>query len=259
MMEDRPPLTSPDGSSNGNPIDRCPCPLYSRDSTQEHQEIPQENQRENPVKVEVKEEETYVMGDDPCKEEILPEISPDTRETRRDIKAEEEENVKIEEEEGTPEISPDTRETRYVVSEDKINHMRIKVEETSPEISPDGSSNGNRPERCPRPLYSQDSTQEHQEIPQEDQYKRLKNIKTEVTEKAEETNLRGDKSFKKEEIPPEISPDLRVTQRNVKAEAEEEKHMKAKGKAVLEIGMDGQYTLQNVKKKSHIFKWQNWR
>ncbi|CAI9557966.1 unnamed protein product, partial [Staurois parvus] len=44
MMENRPPLTSPDGSSNGNPPERCPCPLYSRDSTQEHQEIPQEDQ-----------------------------------------------------------------------------------------------------------------------------------------------------------------------------------------------------------------------
>ncbi|XP_040177512.1 uncharacterized protein LOC120909847 isoform X1 [Rana temporaria] len=38
MMEKRPPLTSPDGSSNGNPPERCPRPLYSRDSTQEHQE-----------------------------------------------------------------------------------------------------------------------------------------------------------------------------------------------------------------------------
>ncbi|PIO09903.1 hypothetical protein AB205_0189970, partial [Aquarana catesbeiana] len=36
MMENQPPLTSPDGSSNGNPPERCPRPLYSRDSTQEH-------------------------------------------------------------------------------------------------------------------------------------------------------------------------------------------------------------------------------
>ncbi|PIO23394.1 hypothetical protein AB205_0202190, partial [Aquarana catesbeiana] len=41
MMENQPPLTSPDGSSNGNPPERCPRPLYSRDSTQEDQEIPQ--------------------------------------------------------------------------------------------------------------------------------------------------------------------------------------------------------------------------
>ncbi|XP_077346347.1 gastrula zinc finger protein XlCGF66.1-like [Lithobates pipiens] len=29
MMDNQPPLTSPDGSSNGNPPERCPCPLYS--------------------------------------------------------------------------------------------------------------------------------------------------------------------------------------------------------------------------------------
>ncbi|CAI9602084.1 unnamed protein product [Staurois parvus] len=33
-----------DGSINGNPPERCPGPLYSRDSTQEHQEIPQKDQ-----------------------------------------------------------------------------------------------------------------------------------------------------------------------------------------------------------------------
>ncbi|CAI9532318.1 unnamed protein product [Staurois parvus] len=44
MMENRPPLASSDGSSNGNPPERCPRPLYSRDSTQDHQEIPQEHQ-----------------------------------------------------------------------------------------------------------------------------------------------------------------------------------------------------------------------
>ncbi|KAM5140519.1 uncharacterized protein ACMZJ9_014388, partial [Mantella aurantiaca] len=41
MMEKRPPLTSPDGSSNRIPPERCPRPLYSRDPTQE---IPQEDQ-----------------------------------------------------------------------------------------------------------------------------------------------------------------------------------------------------------------------
>ncbi|KAM5140550.1 uncharacterized protein ACMZJ9_014421 [Mantella aurantiaca] len=44
MMDNQPPLTSPDGSSNRNPPERCPRPLYSRDSTQEDQEISQEDQ-----------------------------------------------------------------------------------------------------------------------------------------------------------------------------------------------------------------------
>ncbi|XP_077322163.1 oocyte zinc finger protein XlCOF29-like [Lithobates pipiens] len=40
MMDNQPPLTSPDGSSNGNPPERCPRPLYSRDYTQEGHTIP---------------------------------------------------------------------------------------------------------------------------------------------------------------------------------------------------------------------------
>ncbi|XP_073450334.1 uncharacterized protein [Aquarana catesbeiana] len=99
MMENQPPLTSPDGSSNGNPPEKCPRPLssqkstqedhtiphhhpvdgsskrnppercprppYSRDSTREHQTIPQHHQAEEllNIKIKVEEEETYV-GDD---------------------------------------------------------------------------------------------------------------------------------------------------------------------------------------------------
>ncbi|XP_073450943.1 zinc finger MYM-type protein 1-like isoform X1 [Aquarana catesbeiana] len=63
-MENQPPLTSPDGSSNGNPPERCPLPLYSRDSTQEDHTISNKdiNQSEcnNAVKEEFKEEEGEV-------------------------------------------------------------------------------------------------------------------------------------------------------------------------------------------------------
>ncbi|PIO24552.1 hypothetical protein AB205_0147070 [Aquarana catesbeiana] len=73
-----------DGSSNRNPPERCPRPLYSRNSTQEHQEIPQEVQEENWTEYNTKDretqEQTYVMGDEPCEEEdIPPEISTDGR------------------------------------------------------------------------------------------------------------------------------------------------------------------------------------
>ncbi|XP_077322710.1 gastrula zinc finger protein XlCGF53.1-like [Lithobates pipiens] len=44
MMENQPPLTSLDGSSNGNPPERCPCLLYSRDSTQEDHTVPHQVQ-----------------------------------------------------------------------------------------------------------------------------------------------------------------------------------------------------------------------
>ncbi|PIO10266.1 hypothetical protein AB205_0000120, partial [Aquarana catesbeiana] len=53
------------GSSNENPPERCPRPLYSRDSTQEDHTIPhhQQHDKQMDIKVEVKEEEeeTYVM------------------------------------------------------------------------------------------------------------------------------------------------------------------------------------------------------
>ncbi|KAM5125580.1 uncharacterized protein ACMZJ9_022077 [Mantella aurantiaca] len=58
MMDNQPPLTSPDGSSNRNPPERCPRPLYSQDSTQEDLIIPHHHQRGNQsdCKVEVKDE-----------------------------------------------------------------------------------------------------------------------------------------------------------------------------------------------------------
>ncbi|XP_073450200.1 uncharacterized protein [Aquarana catesbeiana] len=85
MMANWSPLTSPDGSSNRNPPERCPRPLYSWDSMQEHNKIPPADQvtlKVNHIdyKTEVKEEEEdpYVMGNEPCKEEeIPPEISTD--------------------------------------------------------------------------------------------------------------------------------------------------------------------------------------
>ncbi|KAM5125251.1 gastrula zinc finger protein XlCGF66.1-like [Mantella aurantiaca] len=51
MMDNQPPLTSPDGSSNRNPPERCPRPLYSRDSTQENLTIPHHHQTPFPAAV----------------------------------------------------------------------------------------------------------------------------------------------------------------------------------------------------------------
>ncbi|PIO28002.1 hypothetical protein AB205_0155600 [Aquarana catesbeiana] len=65
MMEDQPPLTSPE---------RFPRPLYSRNSTQEDHTIPHHHQGEEriSIKVEVKEEEVEmdVGGDQPSTEEV---------------------------------------------------------------------------------------------------------------------------------------------------------------------------------------------
>ncbi|XP_073453628.1 oocyte zinc finger protein XlCOF7.1-like isoform X1 [Aquarana catesbeiana] len=63
-MENQPPLTSRDGSSNGNPPERCPRSLYSWDSTQEDHTIPHRHQGVAvfSIKTEVKEEEEMYMS-----------------------------------------------------------------------------------------------------------------------------------------------------------------------------------------------------
>ncbi|PIO31415.1 hypothetical protein AB205_0198770 [Aquarana catesbeiana] len=50
----------------------------------------------------------------------------------------------------------------------------VMMEDQPALTSPDGASNGNPPERCPHPLYSQDSTQEDHTIPHHHQGKDLK-------------------------------------------------------------------------------------
>ncbi|XP_077322502.1 oocyte zinc finger protein XlCOF8.4-like isoform X3 [Lithobates pipiens] len=63
MMDNQPPLTSPDGSSNGNPPERCPRPLYSRDSPQELGREEQKNLNMVMVESYFKEEEEEVPID----------------------------------------------------------------------------------------------------------------------------------------------------------------------------------------------------
>ncbi|XP_068112464.1 zinc finger protein 154-like [Hyperolius riggenbachi] len=71
MMENQPPLTSLDGSSNRNPPETCTGSLYSQDCTQEGLTIPHQDQDEEHIvmKVEVKDEETYVRGEQQSMEE----------------------------------------------------------------------------------------------------------------------------------------------------------------------------------------------
>ncbi|XP_077345720.1 uncharacterized protein LOC143989463 [Lithobates pipiens] len=71
IMDNQPPLTSPDGSSNGSPPERCPRPLYSRDSTQEDHTFPHRHWDEDlmNIKVEDEVEETYVRDDQQYMEE----------------------------------------------------------------------------------------------------------------------------------------------------------------------------------------------
>ncbi|XP_073453777.1 gastrula zinc finger protein XlCGF66.1-like [Aquarana catesbeiana] len=78
MMENRPPLTPTDGSSNRSTPERCPSPFYSWDSPQEHLNFPEDYEVEELIitRVEDIDEEEICMGDnDPCEEDNPPEIS----------------------------------------------------------------------------------------------------------------------------------------------------------------------------------------
>ncbi|XP_063819033.1 oocyte zinc finger protein XlCOF8.4-like isoform X2 [Pseudophryne corroboree] len=101
-----------------------------------------------------------------------------------------------------------------------------------PLTSLDGPSNRNTPERCPRPLYSQEYTEENHRILQEDQgggltYIKVENekeeekmyvtdIKVEDIEGEEEEYARGDQHCKEEEIPTDISTDGHTSMKSSK-------------------------------------------
>ncbi|PIO13205.1 hypothetical protein AB205_0091320 [Aquarana catesbeiana] len=177
-----------DGSSNGNPPERCPRPLYSRDSTQEDHTIPQHHQSGNiggdniVVKEEYKEEdEAYGVIEEfseghkdmmePPNTRNPPERCPRPLYSRdstdytqeghtiphhhqsgnlRNSKVEVKEEIKEEDDEDGVMDQPE------FLKEHKDLYQDIMVE---------SSSYRNPPERCPRSLYSRDSTQEGHTIP----------------------------------------------------------------------------------------------
>ncbi|XP_040177250.1 oocyte zinc finger protein XlCOF7.1-like isoform X2 [Rana temporaria] len=147
--------TSTDGSSNGNPPERCPRPLYSRDSTQEGHTIPHHHQSGNP-----------------CERDII-------------VKDEIEDVI------GFSEGHNDLYKDLIVKS----------------------SYSGNPPERCPRPLYSRDSTQVEDliningEIKEEEDVVYVADDPPPSTEEFVMVTIQG------EDIPTEISPGCDVVRR----------------------------------------------
>ncbi|XP_073523754.1 uncharacterized protein [Phyllobates terribilis] len=75
MMEVPQPLTSPDLSSKRTTPDRCPRPLLQHDCKQEDPNVPQDHQGEDLTHINTT--ETYVRGDERCKEEIPTYDYPD--------------------------------------------------------------------------------------------------------------------------------------------------------------------------------------
>ncbi|XP_073522227.1 uncharacterized protein [Phyllobates terribilis] len=75
VMEVPQPLTSPDLSSKRTTPDRCPRPLLPQDCKQEDPNIPQDHQGEDLTHINTT--ETYVRGNERCKEEIPTDNRPD--------------------------------------------------------------------------------------------------------------------------------------------------------------------------------------
>ncbi|PIO27943.1 hypothetical protein AB205_0020610, partial [Aquarana catesbeiana] len=197
MMDNQPPLTSSDGSSNGNPPERCPRPLYSRDSTQEDHTIPHHHQSGNlrDFKVEVKEE----------------------------IKEEDDEDGVMEESE-FPKEHKDLYQDTMVDSSSYRNppercphplYSRDSTQEEGHKDMMEPPNTRNPPERCPHPLYSRDSTQEDYTIPHCYKSGDPIIIKDDVKAEEEERYVRDDQqsmeedgitgTFIEEDTPTEIS------------------------------------------------------
>ncbi|XP_077341411.1 uncharacterized protein LOC143986879 [Lithobates pipiens] len=204
MMDNQPPLTSPDGSSNGNPPERCPRPLYSRDSTQEGHTIPHHHQSGNlrDSKVEVKEEIKEEDDEDGVMEESLKEH----KDLYQDTMVESSSYRNPPERCPRPLYSWDSTQEDHTIphhhqsgnlGDDNIDVKEEYKEEDEAygvmeEISEghkdmmEPPNTRNPPERCPRPLYSRDSTQEDHTIPHHYQSGNLRESKIEVKEEIKE-------------------------------------------------------------------------
>ncbi|XP_073467777.1 uncharacterized protein [Aquarana catesbeiana] len=230
MMDNQPPLTSPEGSSNGNPPERCPRPLYSRDSTQEDHTIPHHYQIGNlrDSKVEVKEE----VKEEDDEDGVMEEFPKEHKDLYQDTMVE-----------SSSYRNPPERCPRLLYSRDSTqdghtiphHHQNRNLEDDNIVVKEeykkeDGvmeefseehkdmmepPNTRNPPERCPRPLYSRDSTQEDHTIPHCYKSGDPIDIEFEVKSEEEERYVRDDQqsmeedgitgTFIEEDTPTEIS------------------------------------------------------
>ncbi|XP_073468026.1 uncharacterized protein [Aquarana catesbeiana] len=233
MMDNQPPLTSPDGSSNGNPPERCPPPLYSRDSTQEDHTIPHHHQSGNlrDSKVDIKEEIKEEDDEDGVMEEFLKEH----KDLYQDTMVESSSYRNPPERCPRPLYSRDSTQEDHTIphhhqsgnlGDDKIDVKEEYKEEDEEYGVMEKFSEGhkdkmeppntrNPPERCPRPLYSRDSTQEDHTTPHCYKSGDPIDIEFEVKSEEEERYVRDDQqsmeedgitgTFIEEDTPTEIS------------------------------------------------------
>ncbi|XP_072279462.1 uncharacterized protein [Pyxicephalus adspersus] len=219
MMED--PQTSPDGSSNGNPPERCPRPLYSRDSAQEGQGIPRHHQvagNEGPINPPERCPRPLYSRDATQEDEIPHHhqvggaegpINPPERCPRPQYSRD-----STQEDQGIPHHHPSGNLRDF--------HIIIKEEnkEMDEEYGVMESSNRQPPEKCHHLLYS---SEEGRPIPHHHQGEGLMDINVVVKVEDEETSVGDDqqyteeagmmRTFIEEDTPTQISTDGRDVRR----------------------------------------------
>ncbi|XP_073450658.1 uncharacterized protein [Aquarana catesbeiana] len=176
-----------------NPPERCPRPLYSRDSTQEGLTIPHHHQIGNlsdpDLEEEIQEEddEDGVMEESEFLRHLFqtnmvesssyrnpPERCPRPLYSRDSTQ--EGHNYTILYQRGNLQDSINIKE-EYIKEDGKYGVMK-KFPEGHKDMM-ESPNTRNPPERCPRPLYSRDSTQEGHTIPHHHQGEDLMNMKVE--------------------------------------------------------------------------------
>ncbi|XP_077341433.1 uncharacterized protein LOC143986900 [Lithobates pipiens] len=215
MMDNQSPLKSPDGSSNGNPPERCPRPLYSRYSTQEGHTIPHHHQSGNlrDSKVEIKEEddEDGVMEDSEFLKEHKdlyqdtmvesssyrnpPERCPRPLYSRGSTQ--EDHTIPHHHQSGNLWDDNIDGKEEYKAEDEEYGVMEEFSEGHKDMMEPPNTRNP--PERCPRPLYSQDSTQEEDTIPHCYKSGDPIDIEFEVKAEEEEKYVRDDQQSMEED------------------------------------------------------------
>ncbi|XP_077322025.1 uncharacterized protein LOC143955778 [Lithobates pipiens] len=211
-----------------NPPERCPRPLYSRDSTQEDHTIPHHHQSRNlsvptdDVKEQIKEEEEDGVMESEFHKDLYQATMVESSSYRnppercprplysRDSTQEDHDNYEIPDQSGNP------SESNFDVKEEDEEYIVVELSEGHTDlyknITMEPTNDWNPPEICPHPLYSWDCTQEGLTIPHHHQGEDLINLQIEceveeefvwVEQYTEEAGMT--RTFIEEDTPTEIS------------------------------------------------------